>query len=62
MTGYINKFNLFTLKWNNLCTIKLEGGLQVVNIHMKNKAFFLRLAWDLSYTYTPLTCLVGARF
>jgi len=41
---------------------KLEGGLHVVNIHVENKAYLLRLAWDFSYSFMPWAFLMRSIF
>jgi len=40
----INKQHQITIKWIPLYYSKLEGGLQVMNIHAKNKVYLLEIS------------------
>jgi len=51
-----------TVNWGTICNPKSEGGLQVVNFQLENKAYPLRLAWDFAYNYRPWISLMKARF
>jgi len=52
---------LITIKWSLIYSSKLEGGLQVMNIHAENNVFLLRLAWDFSYSLMPWVVLMRFR-
>jgi len=43
-TGNTQKRGLLTIKLAILCGFKVNGGLQVTNIQLENKAYMLHLA------------------
>jgi len=57
----VNQQCLIIIKWNHLCSSKLASDLQVMNIH-GNKNYFLRLAWDFSYSLISWAMLMRSRF
>jgi len=38
------------VSWKSVCASKKNRGLQVLDLQMENKAYLLRLAWDLAYS------------
>jgi len=54
----VNKVGLVIIKWNFGGSSKHDGGLQVLNLQVKNKAYLLRLAWDFAYTNMPWSNII----
>jgi len=54
----INKQGSVIVNWVTICNPKSEGGVQVVNSQLENKAYLLRLAWDFAYNYRPWISLM----
>jgi len=60
--GDINEQGSVIINWGTICNPKSEGGLEVVNFQLENKAYLLRLAWDFTYNYPPWISLMKAWF
>jgi len=59
-TGDVNKAGLVSVKWNPSCSSKQDGGLQVLNLQVENKAYLLLLwlAWDFTYSNMPWSIIM----
>jgi len=58
----IDKQDFVIVNWDTIFNPESEGGLQVVNFHLENKAYLLRLAWNFAYNYCYWISLIKARF
>jgi len=61
-TGDILKKDTTIVNWAMICSPIENGGLKIINLHHKNNAYLLKLAWNFAYSNRPWSFLLKARF
>jgi len=51
-----------TVGWNKLCSLIVDGRLNVIKLQTRNDVYLIKLAWHFSYSNKPWTILLKARF
>ena len=59
--GDILKKNIVTVNWDTIYSPLENGGLNIINLHHKNNAYLLKLAWNLAYRNRTWSFLLKAR-
>ena len=50
-----------TVNWAKICCHFENGGLKIINLHHKNSAYLLKLAWNFAYSNKPWSFLLKAK-
>jgi len=48
--GDIIKKGIVTVNWDMVCSPLENGDLKIINLHHKNNAYLLKLAWNFAYS------------
>jgi len=55
------KKGIATANWDTICSSLENAGLKIINLHHKNNAYLLKLAWNFAYSNRPWSLLLKAR-
>lgn len=61
-SGVISQIKICTVAWKSICKNRFDGGLDIRDPHMVNKASMMVLCWQLLTSQEQWACMCRARF